>query len=432
MSKWRKWKLERLIHIKHGYGFKSQYFTDSGPHILLTPGNFYDEGGFKPGTREKYYKGPIPDGFILERGDLIVAMTEQAEGLLGSTAIVPEGNLYLHNQRLGLISILDETELDKQYLYRLFNTPIVRQQIRGSANGAKVRHTSPSRIYEVKVNLPPPATQKKIAAILSAYDELIENNRRRIALLERMAEEIYREWFVRMRFPGHEQVKVHKGVPEGWEVIKLGAICKVKGGKRLPLGHELTDSVTPHPYIKGRDIRNGKINISELQYVENNTYDHIRNYTVNVNDICVTIVANIGDVGLIPPNLDGANLTENAVKLTAHTDKVTPTFLCHVLSTRFYKEYMEILAAGAAQSKLGIYKIKSIDILLPPQNIQKRFSKIVISTTTQIETLAITNSLLSQTRDLLLSRLIAGKLAVDDLDIHFLPGMAPDGTVDVA
>ena len=153
MSEWKTKKLGDLIHIKHGYGFKGRYFTDNGSYILLTPGNFYDKGGFKHTSRTKYYVGPIPEDFIHKRNDLIVAMTEQAEGLLGSTAFVPEDNKYLHNQRLGLISILDKFELDKRFLYRLFNTPIVRLQIRASANGAKVRHTSPSRIYLVKMGL---------------------------------------------------------------------------------------------------------------------------------------------------------------------------------------------------------------------------------------------------------------------------------------
>jgi type I restriction enzyme S subunit len=147
-------KLGDLFTIKHGYAFKGEHFGTEGSHIVLTPGNFFDEGGFKKkGDKEKWYSGKIPGDYILSRGDLLVAMTEQAEGLLGSSAIVPEDNRYLHNQRLGLIQNLKG--VDKYFLYHIFNSQSVRQQIRASCSGVKVRHTSPSRIYEVKVDIPP-------------------------------------------------------------------------------------------------------------------------------------------------------------------------------------------------------------------------------------------------------------------------------------
>jgi type I restriction enzyme S subunit len=204
---------------------RGEHFTNSGTYILLTPGNFYDEGGFKyKGDKEKYYVGEIPDGFILNEGDLIVAMTEQMDGLLGSSAIVPAGNKYLHNQRLGLIVDIKNDLLDKKFLYYLFNTAVVRNQIKASASGTKVRHTSPSRIYEVRVKLPPLPLQRKIADVLSAYDDLIEVNTRRIRILEQMAGSVYREWF------GNVDAK---SLPEGWETKKLGDVVELAYGKGL-------------------------------------------------------------------------------------------------------------------------------------------------------------------------------------------------------
>src|SRR5437588_4154465 len=138
---WQQRRLGELIHIKHGYAFKGEYFSDSGSFVVLTPGNFYDDGGFKDkGEKEKRYVGEVPKDFILKRGDLLMAMTEQAEGLLGSSAIVPSNDLYLHNQRIGLVTELDSSRVDRKFLYYLFNTRHVRQQIRGSASGTKVRN----------------------------------------------------------------------------------------------------------------------------------------------------------------------------------------------------------------------------------------------------------------------------------------------------
>jgi type I restriction enzyme, S subunit len=92
--------LAELIEIKHGFAFEGKFFVNDGPYVLLTPGNFRDEGGFKTrGSNQKHYSGPVSPEFILKPGDLLVAMTEQAEGLLGSTAFVPDGKPCLHNQR---------------------------------------------------------------------------------------------------------------------------------------------------------------------------------------------------------------------------------------------------------------------------------------------------------------------------------------------
>ena len=108
--------------------------------------------------------------------------------------------------------------LDQTYLRCIISSRYLSDYIQPIVTGVNVPHISGRQIGSFKIPLPPPPVQRKIAAILSAYDELIENNRRRIALLEKLAEEIYREWFVRLRFPGHEKVKRIKGVPDWWSL----------------------------------------------------------------------------------------------------------------------------------------------------------------------------------------------------------------------
>ncbi len=236
MSEWRECKLGDLLQIKHGFAFLGEHFASTGTHIVLTPGNFYEEGGFKEnGDKAKWYNGPIPENYILHEDDLIVAMTEQAEGLLGSSALIPRSGVYLHNQRLGLVQIHDHEQVDQHFIYYLFNSKSVRQQIRASASGAKIRHTAPSRIADVKVSIPLFPVQRRIAGILSAYDELIANNQRRIRIIEEMARALYREWFVQFRFPRHEKVKRVSSplgeIPEGWEVKKLKDACYLTMGQ---------------------------------------------------------------------------------------------------------------------------------------------------------------------------------------------------------
>lgn len=171
---WEKSDLTHLITIKHGFAFKSEFYSDKGQYVLLTPGSFYETGGFRDqGSKTKYYIGDIPDGYVLSQGDMLLAMTEQAEGLLGSALFVPENNRYLHNQRLGLIQILNQEKICKDFLYLLFNSPSIRKQITEQSTGTKVKHTSPDRLCSVIGLIPPLKEQQKIAQILLTWDQAI-------------------------------------------------------------------------------------------------------------------------------------------------------------------------------------------------------------------------------------------------------------------
>lgn len=168
---WLKKLLSELCDIKHGFAFKSEFFTNKGDYVMLTPGNFYESGGYRDrGEKQKYYCGQIPNGFILKKGDLLVAMTEQAAGLLGSPIIVPESNKYLHNQRLGLVTKKPGVSWTNEFFFHVFNTRIVRQELHDSASGVKVRHTSPKKIGDVEVSFPPSISEQR--SIVSTLEEL--------------------------------------------------------------------------------------------------------------------------------------------------------------------------------------------------------------------------------------------------------------------
>lgn len=167
---------------------------------------------------------------------------------------------------------------------------------------------------------------------------------------------------------------------ESWEEVKLGEIAKVKGGKRLPKNHELISSKTDHKYIRARDIKGGKINFDNPSYITEDTFKHISRYIVNEDDLILTIVgANIGDVALVSKEFDKANLTENAVKIMSNKSKVVPKFLLYYLLPQYSKDYLQILASGAAQDKLGLYKINILNISLPPLETQRKISNILSS-----------------------------------------------------
>ncbi|MCE5309739.1 MAG: restriction endonuclease subunit S [Acidobacteriales bacterium] len=168
---WELHRLRDLIQIKHGYAFDGAYFRDRGEKILMTPGHFSEEGGFREqGGRTKFYVGEVPAGYTLSPNDLLVAMTEQKAGLLGSAALVPPVGTYLHNQRLGLVTIVDAARLTKDFLYFFFNRWEVKAQISSTASGSKVRHTSPSKLLDLIIALPKRDEQGEIALVLHAAD----------------------------------------------------------------------------------------------------------------------------------------------------------------------------------------------------------------------------------------------------------------------
>ncbi len=138
---------------------------------MLTPGNFFEEGGFRDrGDRQKYYVGETPQEYILNKYDLLLVMTEQAPGLLGSPLIVPESQRYLHNQRLGLV--IAKEPIQVSFLFHLCNQKSIRQIIHAKATGTKVRHTSPTKIESIVVGYPPNSLQIQFDQIVEKVDAL--------------------------------------------------------------------------------------------------------------------------------------------------------------------------------------------------------------------------------------------------------------------
>ena len=192
--------LGNYIRVKHGCAFKGEYFTEAEtPYVLMTPGNFAIGGGFLA-AKPKHYAGPVQDDYILQEGDLVVTMTDlsKAGDTLGYPALVPQvhGRRYLHNQRIGLIEVRERAQVDKRFLFYRLRARDYRRHIMATASGSTVRHTSPGRICEFEITLPPITQQRDIAGVLGALDEKIVQNQRTVRALERLAHAIFRAWFV--------------------------------------------------------------------------------------------------------------------------------------------------------------------------------------------------------------------------------------------
>jgi len=245
-SGWEKCTLENHINIKHGFAFKSEYFKSEGHYVLMTPGSFFETGGFKDqGIKTKYYIGEFPSNYLLKKGDLLLAMTEQATGLLGSAALTPENDKFLHNQRLGLVRPITPTRVSISFLYWLYNSPYIRKQISEQSTGTKVKHTSPDKLRGVTTLLPPLPEQRKIAQILSTWEKAISTTEYLIANSQQQKKSLMQQLLTgKKRFAGF--------VKE-WEEVKLGDISHITTGSSNRQDSSLTGEFTF--FDRSEDIR---------------------------------------------------------------------------------------------------------------------------------------------------------------------------------
>ena len=240
---WDSVPLKGKVGIAHGFAFASEHFASHGPFRLATPGHFYEAGGFRDiGEKQKYYVGPVSSDYVLQPGDVIVAMTEQSDGLLGSAAVIPEEHGYLHNQRLGRVTVLS-SEIQLDYLVYVFNSPSYRTKVRETAAGTKVKHTSPEKLLEISVRLPPLPEQRAIATALSDVDGLLGGLDRLIAKKRDLKQAAMQQLLTgQTRLPGFHGE---------WEVKRLGDLFNFSGGYSASRDQLSTEG---HCYLHYGDI----------------------------------------------------------------------------------------------------------------------------------------------------------------------------------
>lgn len=271
----------------------------------------------------------------------------------------------------------------------------------------------------------PPSEPLKVAAILSAYDDMIENNRRRITLLEKMAKEIYREWFVRMRFPGHKKVRIQKRVPEGWEWDFASKFFGHVKGKSYA-GNELTDKPEDMPFITLKSFnRGGGYRANGLKHYSGKYKDGQVVYQGDVVMAVTDMTQNrevVGRVARIPEiGEKGAAISLDVIKLIPKT--ISASFLYSYMLLSGFGEFIKEFANGTNVLHLKPELVTRQKIIMLPKELREIFVAIVDPIYDQIDSLSEGIVSLIASRDMLLPRLISGKLRVENLDIQFPPSM---------
>jgi type I restriction enzyme S subunit len=262
---------------------KTASFQDVGFPMIRTPnigkGRLIFDGVFRVSeeTYEIWTQRAVP-----EPGDLILAREAPA----GNVAVVKEGEKVCLGQRTVHLRP-NRDKVDSDYLCYFLLTPAQQGKLLAGETGATAKHINMKDIRRLPLEgLPPLKVQQKVRAIVSAYDDLIENNRRRMTLLEEAARQLYQEWFVRLRFPGHEHTRITDGVPEGWERKTLRAVCHMitDGSHRSPPS---IDAGLPMASMK--DMEDWRLNLSTCRYITQQDYDSLvrSGCRPNVGDVLV-------------------------------------------------------------------------------------------------------------------------------------------------
>ena len=399
MSEWTTQRLEEIIQVN--------------PTVKLTKGEVYpfiDIDKVSPSLRsvtneeEKVYDGQSCSKFC--NGDTVFSRITPclenrkiAKVSIDGQAAFGSTEFYIFRAKQG--------KSDEAFVYYLTSSDAVVLPAINSMTGASGRQRADKRFIErTKLNVPDFPTQKRIAEILSAYDDLIENNNRRIALLEKAAQELYKEWFVRFRFPSHENVKFENGLPEGWTIKRMNDFCYVTDGT-----HDTPKPLDEgFPLITGRCIKNGFIDFDEAYCISEKDHESIKKRSgLSSGDILFSNIGTVGNCCIVDYNRE---FSVKNVIIFKPNDMIQTAYLYYWMTSHSMQEIFATQTNGASQQFVGLTFMRRYKILVPEQKILTAFGDKILPILEQKRMLHNNNLNLAKQRDLLLPRLMSGKLEV--------------------
>ncbi len=384
---YKKFKLRDIINLRYGKGLPKNK-RKAGKYPV------YGSGGIVGTHNEALVKGP---GIIIGRKGSIGSVFYEKE------SFYPIDTVYFVEQK--------DQHLDLYYLSQLLS----KIGLENLNSDAAVPGLNRDYALSQEVLIPPLFAQRKIASILSAYDDLIENNLRRIKILEEMAQLIYREWFVHFRFPGHEKVKLVDSplgkVPEGWEISNLDKFGDIITGK-TPSKKKPEYFGGDMPFIKIPDMYHNLFCIKTLDNLSNLGAESQKKKTIPPNSLCVSC---IGTVGLVTITALPSQTNQQINSIILYNENYLEYLYFSLLNL---KETIEGYAStGATMNNLSRGKFVSLKVLYPSIKVINKFNNLAFPIFQVIRCLQQKNDYLRQTRDLILPKLISGELDVSDLDI---------------
>jgi len=319
------------------------------------------------------------------------------EATLHRYALIPEGFHGCLGRRMALVRP-DQNKIVPRFLHYYFMSPAWRAVVEANViNGVTVDRIPIKKFPDFEVSIPPISKQRSISDILSAYDDLIENNRRRIQLLEQSARLLYKEWFVHLRFPGHEHTKIIDGVPEEWQKKSLSKIANITMGQS-------PKSIYYNEDGNGLPFHQGVTNFG-VRFPSHKTYCAVQNRIAEPGDILFSVRAPVGRINITP---DKIVLGRGLAAIRSNCDQ--QNFLFYALKSHFFKE--DMMGGGAIFAAITKKDLHDVELMQPTDRIAAMFMEHVLPTDLQIANLQQTIENLAKARDFLLPKLMNGEVAV--------------------
>lgn len=377
----KKLPLRDVAFFQEGPGLRTYQWTTEGMKVINVT-NILGDGSVDINNTDKYIALSEFEGryshFAVQEYDIVIASSGNTYGKVGR--IKPELLPLMMNTSVIRFHSNNLEKLDNDFLYAWLRSPEFTGQVEGFVTGGAQPNFGPTHLKQMHISLPDIHVQRIIASILSAYDDLIENNRRRITLLEDAALQVYQEWFVRLRFPGHEHTRIVEGVPQGWERKRLGDNLTLNYGKALKADNRVEGAFPVYG-------SSGIIGTHEKALVTGPAI----------------IVGRKGNVGSV---------------FWCNKDfyPIDTVYFINAESSSLYIYYalknMHFISTDVAVPGLNRDFAYSRELLLPTASIQEYFLEVVVPMHEQLSKLEEMNQKLRTARDLLLPKLMSGEIAV--------------------
>ena len=405
---WPKKKLGELAEICRGSSprpITDTRFFDGGTVPWVKIADATKSGKFLYETKQHIndfgasFSRRLPPGTILVAASGTLGYTQ----ILGVEGCAHDGWLILQNLR----------GLDRDFAYYALKT--LEQHFFNSGSGAAIQNINTDILRESEVPCPPLRVQQRIAGILSAYDELIENSQRRIKILETMARALYREWFVHFRFPGHENhpriASALGQIPKGWELQKLGQLCS----KLMDGTHDSPPPVEAgFPLITGRHIKGGFIDFSDAYQISPEEHQKVMNRSRPENgDIIYSNIGTLGATAIVDQEFEFS--IKNVALLKPITRAHSSFLYCHLEAPEKLSE-MTTKASGTSQKFFSLQFLRHLELVVPPEKLIEQFSEKLTPVLRSRSLLMKGIQNLRRTRDLLLPRLLSGQVSLEALE----------------
>ena len=353
---------------------------------------------------EERYK-EIKEKFgVPQKNDILLTSV----GSIGIPYLVKENDkFYFKDGNLTWIRNYDARKIDPLFLYIWIISEVGKRTLEILSMGAAQAALTISRLKEAKIFLPSINEQRAIASILSNYDMLIDINTKRIKLLEESARELYKEWFVRMRFPGYEKAKFVKGIPEGWKYMRIDENYKTGSGGTPSSSHNEYYNEGTINWIRTGELKDGFIFKSEIQITDKGLNNSSAKMYPPYSVIIAMYGNSIGQLGILS-NPSSSNQARCVIQ--PKTIEYSWEFI--YLSLIEYRQYLISFGFGAAQQNISQDEIKKFKIVFPKKEIAQSFTYMVHPLFKEIEALQLQDQTLASTRDRLLPRLLSGELKV--------------------